>query len=157
MKKLVKKDDYKIKVCEMSIKYNCKVKASERTKADTSNTLYEVFKSVFDPDTIDLYESAYVALLNNKMDVLGVIRVGEGATSYTIFNLKKAMQAAILCNASAMVLCHNHPSGSLQPSNDDKKITGQAKGMCNVMQIRLLDHLIITEENYFSFHENGMM
>lgn len=157
MKKLVKKDDYKIKVCEMSIKYNCKVKASERTKADTSSSLYDIFIKVYDPDTINLYESAYVALLNNRLEVLGVIRVGEGVANSCMFNLKKAMQAALLCNASTMVLCHNHPSGGLKPSDGDIKMTQEAKEMCNVMHFTLVDHLIITDEDYFSFHENGMI
>lgn len=65
------------------------------------------------------------------------------------------MQSALLCNATCIMLCHNHPSGNLNPSRDDDKLTEKIRKACEIMRIYLMDHLIISENGYYSYRERG--
>lgn len=153
----IKESEYSYKVCEMSIKYSTKVKASERMQATDRDALYNIFRSVYDDDTIELYETCYAALLNHKLQVLGIIRIGEGDTTGTCINFRKAIQAAFLCNATAIALCHNHPTGNLKYSENDLRSTKEFKEMCRACKFKFIDHLIISTDDYFSFSDAGLI
>ena len=152
----VKELDYIYKVSEMDILYNTKVKASERIKVTDSVSMAKMFRERIGRK-IEYCEQSYIALFNRNMQVLGVAKLGDGSSCECIVNTKKAFQLAILCNADAIALCHNHPSGNVQPSEIDRKLTFQVREICEFLGITLVDHLIVTDERYYSFRDNSLI
>ena len=154
----MKQNELITNVAEITIKYNYKVKAKDRIKAADSNKLAEAFFSVFDKSSIEVQETAYCAILDRKCAIIGIIKIGEGNDAATIMNMDKAFQAAILCNGCYISLCHNHPSGNLNPSSDDKRITNQFKQASICLGKRLIDHIIISPDgDFFSFNDEGLI
>lgn len=154
----MKANEFITNVAEISIKYNYKVKAKDRVKAADSNKLAEAFFSVFDKGNIEVQETAYCAILDRKCAIIGIIKIGEGNDAATIMNIDKAFQAAILCNGCCIALCHNHPSGNLNPSSEDKRITNQFKQASLCLGKKLIDHIIISPDgDFYSFNDNGLI
>lgn len=150
-------NEYVYKCCEMQITYSTKVKASERITAITSEALADAFRKFYPDGTIEYCEIMYTALLDAQYRIIGIIRCSEGVLDSAPLNFKKIMQAALLCNARAIAVCHNHPSGSLTPSSNDKEGTRKLMEMCRVMQYKFVDHIILTAESYYSFNDNGLL
>ena len=148
-----------LKISEVKLTYKSKVKASERPSACSSNASYQLFKKAFDPDTIELKESMKMLLLNHANRVLGIMDVSDGGTSSTIVDVKMLLQCALLTNANGIIICHNHPSGNLQPSMEDLMLTERIVKACELMGLQLLDHLIISAERnqYYSFADEGQL
>jgi len=144
------------KACEVALTYKSKVKASERYKISSSKDAFELLvNNFYSEDTIEHNESFKIILLNQGNKVLGVSSIAEGGISATVADTRIIMQAAILANASSIILSHNHPSGNTNPSSNDNRVTEDVKKACEIMQITLLDHLIVTAENYFSYADEG--
>lgn len=143
------------KVCEVKLTYKSKIKASEREKILSAENAYKILLSVFDSETIQYKEFFKVILMNRANKVLGVWHISEGGLNETSADIRIIMQAAILGNASAIILAHNHPSGNIQPSMQDDQVTKRVKEIAKLIGINLLDHLIITDETYYSYSENG--
>ena len=145
-------------VAEISLSYNYKVKAKDRAKATSADELSKAFFSVYDKGSIEVTETSYCAILDGKMSIIGIVKIGEGDNATTHMNLNRAFQAAIMCNGKYIALCHNHPSGSLNPSEPDKRMTRLFRDGANTIKMRLIDHIILSSEGeYFSFNENGMI
>ena len=100
------------------------------------------------------HEEFWVLYLNNANEVLSKYQLSKGGITATMVNVRLLFKKAIELSAVAVVICHNHPSGSLNPSREDKKITKKIKEGGLSLDIKLLDHLIITEKSYFSFADN---
>lgn len=145
----------KIPTISLSVKYSEDVKQSELTKLNSSNEVYEVVKKCFNPDTFLFQEQFIVLMLNNSNKVLGFYPMSIGGLSSTIVDIRLIFSTAIKTLATSIILAHNHPSGSLQPSQADKSITQKVKEAGQLLDIRLLDHLIVTDESYFSFADEG--
>ena len=145
----------RFKVCEVKLTYQPKIKASERANIETSENAYQLMMSVFDADTIQHKESMKVILWNRPRKVLGVCSISEGGINETSADIRIIMQAAILGNASGIILAHNHPSGNVQPSWQDNQLTQRAKDVAKLLDIALLDHLIVTDEKYYSYADEG--
>ncbi|MDH6535620.1 DNA repair protein [Parabacteroides sp. 52] len=144
------------KASEVKLTYKSKVKASERPQIRCSQDIYKLLKdSVFDSDTIEHHESLKVVLLNRAGKVLGFHTVSVGGTSECTADTKIIMQAAILGNANAIILSHNHPSGNMSPSPQDDLLTEKLSKVCKLMGMSLLDHIIVTTENYYSYADEG--
>ena len=112
---------------------------------------------VYDPDTIELKEYFKVILLNQANKVLGVHHLSTGGVDGTYCDVRNVLQVALLTNAVGLILSHNHPSGNTTPSVGDRKLTTAIKQACDVMNLRLLDHLIVTPESYYSFTDEGLI
>ena len=95
--------------------------------------------------------------LNTKNRIIGAFEVCVGTIDASLINIRGIMQRALLCNASRIMVAHNHPSGDSSPSREDKKSTMKIKDACNLMGISLLDHIIIGEDEYFSFKAEGLL
>jgi len=143
-------------VAEVELSYRNPVKPSQRVKITRSSDCYELLMAHWG-NTIELYEDFYVVLLSNANRVLGLVKIGTGGTSGCVVDPKKIFQAAIKANASSLILAHNHPSGNLQPSEDDKRITQKVVEAGALLDIKVLDHLIVTSEGFFSFTDNGQL
>jgi DNA repair protein RadC len=154
--------NYKVKnevltVCEVKINYYPKVKPAERPVLKSSADIYKMLidSRVFPPETIEYKEYFKVILFNQACKVLGISHISEGRTNQVAVDVKHIMQAAIRSNATGMTLCHNHPSGNCNPSRQDDLITKRIKDACTVMGISVLDHIIISPENYYSYADEG--
>ncbi|MPT32698.1 MAG: DNA repair protein, partial [Chryseobacterium sp.] len=95
--------------------------------------------------------------MNQANKVLGIKKISECGISSTLVDVRIVMQAALLCNATAMIVAHNHPSGNLKPSSCDIKMTSQIKEASKVMNMTLLDHVILTSDSHFSFADEGLI
>lgn len=103
-------------------------------------------------------ENAVVLAMDNKLRVLGMKTIGIGTVSNCICSPRSAMQYLLLQNANHFILFHNHPSGDPTPSPEDKALTKQFREAGEVMEIRMLDHIIIgTETDTYSFRMDGML
>lgn len=95
--------------------------------------------------------------LNTKNRIIGAFEVCVGTIDASLINIRGIMQRALLCNASRIMVAHNHPSGDSSPSREDKKSTMKIKDACDLMGISLLDHIVIGEDEYFSFKAEGLL
>ena len=143
-------------VAEIEITYKNTVKASDRLKITNSQTCFAVLRNLWSPK-IEYVEEFYVLLLNRANQVLGVTKISEGGTSGCVVDPKRIFQTALKANASSIILSHNHPSGNCQPSEADKMITKKVKEAGILLEISVLDHLILANEDYFSFADAGLL
>ncbi|NSW45523.1 MAG: DNA repair protein RadC [Bacteroidales bacterium] len=120
----------------------------------SSKEVYTFFKSIIGDSTQE--ESWYITL-NNANKLKGYYSLSKGGKTGTVIDIKLILKQAIIDEASAIILAHNHPSGNLKPSDQDIQITDKLNKASEIMQIKLLDHLIITQIDYFSFADNGMI
>ena len=145
-------------IAEVSLVYRTKVKASERLQVKCSRDAYLIFMENWDMDSIEHIEEFKLLLMNRSNSVLGILAVSKGGLSGTVTDIRLIYQAAIKANAAGIIVCHNHPSGNLTPSESDMKITQKIKESGNLMDIQLLDHLIIVpEEKYYSMADEGRL
>ncbi|WP_209390527.1 JAB domain-containing protein [Chryseobacterium sp. RR2-3-20] len=121
----------------------------------TSRDAVKIFKEHFDSDEMDYRESFFALYLNQASRVLGIKKISESGISSTIVDVRIIMQTALLCNASGIILAHNHPSGNLKPSQEDLNITQKIKEASQFLNIQLLDHCILSSTAYISFADDG--
>jgi DNA repair protein RadC len=118
-------------------------------------------RDVFDllsPVLSDLpHEEFWILFLNRSNKVISRMKLSQGGISGTVTDVRIVMKRAIEYLASGIIVCHNHPSGNLNPSESDTRITSKIKEAGNIMDIQLLDHLIISDKEYYSFADNGLL
>jgi len=113
---------------------------------------------IFQPLLSDLvHEEFWILFLNRSNKVINRMKLSQGGISGTVTDVRMVMKKAIEYLASGIIVCHNHPSGNLNPSESDTKITQKIKEAGNLMDIQLLDHLIISDKDYYSFADNGLI
>lgn len=145
-----------LKVCDVKLTYNTKVKSSERPVIHNSEDTYRLLVDhVYNEGTIQYKEYLKLILLNNSSKVLGVSNISEGGINETSADIRIIMQAAISGNASSIILAHNHPSGSLKPSAQDDLVTTNLRKAAKLFNITLLDHIIVTDRGYYSYLDEG--
>jgi len=127
-------------------------KAQIRNSEESSQYIKELW-----PVEIEHREACMALYLNRANNTIGYAIIGIGGLSGTVVDPKIIFQHALLCNASALILSHNHPSGNLNPSEADKSITKKISKAGKVLEIDVLDHVIITKNSYFSFADEGIM
>lgn len=144
-------------VTEVDLVYRNKVKASDRIKVDSSKLSYDVFISAWDMNKIDLCEQFMILLLDRSFRCIGISNLGTGGIAYCPVDPKLVFATALKARASNIIMAHNHPSGNLKPSNEDVKMTRKFKEAGDLLDISVLDHLILTSRNYFSFADEYLM
>ncbi len=126
--------------------------AREKTKISASRDVYDIMH----PILADLpYEEFWILLLNRANKVMSVQKISQGGVAGTVMDSKIIMKAAIDALASSIILCHNHPSGNIMPSQQDKNITQKIKEAGVIMDMPILDHIIVTETGFYSFADEG--
>lgn len=124
----------------------------------TSSKDAEIFcREIYDPGTISFYESAHAIFLNRQNKVIGFYKLSEGGLTGTVVDPRKIFVAALQVQAVSIMLTHNHPSGNLKPSRQDEELTRKVKEAGVFLDIKLIDHLIISEDGYFSFADEGIL
>lgn len=141
---------------EIEINYKPSIKTSELPKIMSSKDATKHFREVWS-DKLQYIEETYLLMLNRANRALGFSKISIGGTAGTVVDTKVIFQTALKANASSIILCHNHPSGNLRPSEADIKLTKIIKEAGKIMEIPLSDHLILTDEGYFSFADEGMI
>ena len=113
---------------------------------------------IFQPLLSDLaHEEFWILFLNRSNKVINRMKLSQGVISGTVTDVRIVMKKAIEFLASGIIVCHNHPSGNLNPSESDTKITQKIKEAVILMDIQLLYHLIISDKDYYSFADNGLL
>ncbi|UFH35829.1 RadC family protein [Flavobacterium acetivorans] len=102
------------------------------------------------------HEEFWIVYLNNSNKILSKSQLSKGGITGTLVDVRLVFKTALEMGATALILCHNHPSGTLVPSDADKQITKKLKSAGDSLEIKVLDHLIVTENNYFSFVDEGI-
>ena len=102
-------------------------------------------------------EEFWLLLMNQNFRLIKEMRISHGGITEVSVDVRIIMREAVLSKATIMAVVHNHPSGSLQPSVHDKAITRNLKSACDIMRIKFLDHVIVTDGAYYSFHEDGLL
>ena len=143
------------RVAEVELKYKNKVPYKDRKKVLSSDDAYKLLLNNHDDDTIDYTETFKVLYLNQASQVVGCNTISKGGITATCVDVRNIMQGALLTNAVAMVLGHNHPSGNTRPSKEDDRTTDQIVKAGKLLDIRVLDHIIFTREDYYSFNDEG--
>ncbi len=106
---------------------------------------------------IDIYESFFAIYLNNANNTIGWYKISQGGIDGTVADARLIVKKGIEVLATSIIICHNHPSGNLKPSNADIELTKIIKEGCSYFNINLIDHIILTEEGYFSFGDEGII
>lgn len=141
---------------EIDISYSYGTAKAERETIHSSLDAKNIFVSAFGA-TLEYKESFFVLVLNNSNDILGIKKISEGGITATIVDVRLIFQTVLKAHGTAFIICHNHPSGKLQPSQADKNITAKIKEGAKVLDLNLLDHLIVTAESYLSFADDGIL
>ena len=131
--------------------------AEQCEKVDTVGTADDIYKLIR-PRMQDLeHEVADVILLNQKLSVIKIVRLSSGGLTETAVDVRIMMKEAVLNNATALALTHNHPSGNNHPSSQDVQLTKRVKSACECMRIHFVDHVIYAGSRYYSYMEEGRM
>lgn len=144
-----------MKVSEIKISYMNEV--DEKIKVLGSSEVYQVLKANWDLEIIELQEEFKILLLNQGNQVLGIKSMFKGGINTCSIDVRLIMGMVLKANASALVITHNHPSGNLNASESDKRITSKIKECCELFDIRLLDHIIMAKNSYLSFADEGIL
>lgn len=117
-----------------------------------------LIKRVYDEETIGYRETFKVLLLNNSNKIIGYSTISEGGLTSTIVDVRMILQTALVCNATSIIITHNHPSGNPHPSIHDDNLTKKIKSVCELMDIRLLDHIIVTPYDcFYSYNDESRL
>ena len=130
------------------------IKQAERKEVISSETVCDILRPLIGNIEIEEFWAVY---LNQANRVIRKERLSSGGLTGTLVDVRLIMKGALLSNATGMIIAHNHPSGNENPSGEDNRITEQIKKAADTLNIRLLDHVIITSNTYYSYVENGML
>jgi DNA repair protein RadC len=122
-------------------------------KITSSKVIFEIMQPIIGELP---HEEFWVVYLNNSNKVILKSQLSKGGITGTLVDVRLVFKTALEIGATSLILCHNHPSGALNPSEADKNITVKLKLAGDSLEIKVLDHLIITEHNYFSFADEGI-
>ena len=147
------KADYTVGEVELTYKSTSKA----RSKIYSSEDAYKVLLPTYKEGTICYKEYFKVLFLNQASQILGYTLISEGGITDTTVDVRVILQAALLTNSVAIILAHNHPSGNLKPSRQDMDITKQVRDAAQFMRIKILDHIILSDTEYYSFADEGML
>jgi len=146
---------FNVNLAEITIQYSNRVKASERQKIRCSQDAERILRAIF--PSLEHREYFYMLCLNRSNQLLGYHQVSMGGISGTVTDIRIIFQTAIKANASAIIIAHNHPSGNTQPSDADFALTTKIREAGKIVDIVVLDHLIITAEQYLSLADENIL
>lgn len=140
---------------EIQAQYNVKDKV-KKTKITCSDAVSKFIREVY-PVDITHREAFMCVYMNRNNETIGFTVIGIGGATGTVADPKMIFQHGLICNACGIIMIHNHPSGNLKPSESDKRLTAQVVKGGKLLDMPILDHVIITENDFFSFADNGLI
>ncbi len=144
-------------VSKVELIYKSKVKASQRPKISSSRDCHDILRSLWDDSKIGLVEEFKILFLNQSNKVVGFLEVSQGGVTGTVADPRIILAAALQVVACNIVLAHNHPSGNLKPSKADEELTSKIREAARYLDIKVIDHLILNDEGYYSFADEGLI
>lgn len=144
-------------ISEIKLTYTRKVKAEERPKICSSQDAHSLFLTNWDDMTINLFEEFKILLLDRNNRCMGIVPISKGGISSTVVDAKLLFAAALKARACAIILGHNHPSGNLKASVQDKSLTEKLSKAGHVLDMPILDHIIIADDGYLSFSDENFL
>lgn len=144
---------YKQSMPEITLRF--KSGELKKSKITSSTEAYQLLLEMYDSDTLEYTESFIVIYLNRANNSIGWQKLSSGGTTGTIIDVKVLMTTALKCNAHGVILSHNHPSGNLRPSDMDLAVTKKLVKAGEFLEIKILDHIIVTASGYYSFQDEG--
>jgi DNA repair protein RadC len=127
-----------------------------RVKISTSNDAYVVIRKFYKHD-INVYESLFLLMLDRGNVTVGFVKISQGGVSSTTADMKMIIRYVTSSLASAIVIAHNHPSGKLYPSDNDIALTRKIKQALDILEVQVLDHLILSDKDFYSFSNEGIL
>lgn len=128
----------------------------QRAKFNSSKEVYQYVKQFYSDD-IDIQESFFTLFLDKKNETIGFAKISQGGISACIVESRLIVKYAIECLATSVILIHNHPSGQLKASEQDIATTNKLKQCLGMFDVRILDHIIVTSESFYSFADMEVM
>lgn len=128
----------------------------EQRKVMKSEDAYDVIRKFFG-DNIDIYESFFILLLNRSNTCIGYAKISQGGCVGTIVDVKMIAKYVVYSFAQGVILAHNHPSGNTTPSTEDRVLTEKIRKALKVFDCEVLDHLVLTQNQYYSFQDEGLL
>ena len=128
--------------------------AIEKVKITSSSSVFEVMQPVI--GELD-HEEFWILYLNNSNKIIEQFQISKGGITGTLVDVRITLRKALELGAVSLILAHNHPSGNLNPSEADKQLTRKLKTAAESLDIKILDHIIVTEKSYFSFADEGLL
>jgi DNA repair protein RadC len=144
-----------LNVSEIKVAYS--TNNTPKVKIKSVDDAYNVLLVSWDLDTIELQEEFKILLLNRANEALGIYPLSKGGITGTVVDQRLIFAVALKCNATGIILCHNHPSGKLLPSEADITLTKSIGKCADLLEINLLDHLILTKNGFYSFSNEGKL
>ena len=144
-----------LNVSEIKVAYS--TSDTTKVKIKSGEDAYDVLLASWNLDTIELQEEFKILLLNRANEVLGIYPLSKGGITGTVVDQRLIFAVALKCNATGIIMCHNHPSGKLLPSEADITLTKSIAKCSDLLEINLLDHLIITKNGFYSFSNEGKL
>lgn len=142
-------------ICEIQVSY--KRPTIFFDKVNNSKVVYDVFLSTWNKKIINLQEEFKIMFLDRNNAVLGIFNQSKGGVAGTLVDPKLTFGVALKAKASSLILAHNHPSGEMKPSEEDKRLTKKLIDGARILDLVIVDHIIVTSNGYFSFADNGLM
>lgn len=139
----------------ITIGYMNHLEAINRPKITSSRDAEKLFRPYFEMQGIETYEYMFGLFMGRDNKARGIALIGMGSATATIASTQKVAQMALLSHASAVILCHNHPSGNTDPSKQDISLSKTMEQTLKLVECSLLDSLIITRESYLSLKDEG--
>jgi DNA repair protein RadC len=126
--------------------------AEHRDNISSSKDAFDLMQPLLEDLEVEQF---WVLYLNNANKVLAKLNISQGGMTATVVDVRMLLKKALELNSTGLILCHNHPSGTLRASEADCKLTEKVKVAAKLMDIQLLDHIIVTDQSYFSFADEG--
>lgn len=139
--------------CELG-KRRSREEAEERSDLGSATAIYNYMHPIM--QDLDV-EEAWVLLMNRNLKLIKALRISHGGITGASIDVRIILKEALLNNATVLALSHNHPSNNARPSRDDDAVTLKMKKACETMDIHFLDHVIVTDGNYYSYREMGKL
>jgi DNA repair protein RadC len=146
---------FKSKLREVSAVYKPH-QSIENIKVSSSQDVNDFIRNVY-PVAINIREAMMVLYLNNSNRTVGYSVASIGGITGTLVDIRLVLRDALLTQSTSLILVHNHPSGNLEPSQADLSLTDKVRKAALTMDIKLLDHLILTEDRFYSFSDFGKL
>jgi DNA repair protein RadC len=146
-----------LNVPQIELKYSHRVKPKDRLVVTNSQEAYNILKTSWDENKIELIEQFKILLLDRRGGCLGVGEISSGGSSCVNVDFKILFGMVLKANSPVIILAHNHPSGALKESPSDVRLTKDAIQAAKLLDIIVRDHIILTSESYYSFSDKGLM
>jgi DNA repair protein RadC len=145
------------RLSEIRAVYKSRTRSSERPEIRSPKDAEKYLSAIWNRRTMELSEDFVVICLNGNYEAIGWVKVSSGGLNSTAVDPRLIFAIALQTASTAIILAHNHPSGSLTPSEEDRALTRQLREAGELLRVAVLDHLILTQESALSFAETGLL